>query len=94
MPLLIALWKAKQKWVQAEAANAVISLDVEPQHSHDAIVAAGIVRVLITLLTTDEAALQLMAERSLKVLASGSQQSRDAIITAGALGTLGRLWLS
>ena len=64
------------------------------QQDPTAIIAAGVVPLLVALLRSDHAHVQKEAARALGTLADGSEQSEDAIISAGGVPLLVALFRS
>ena len=103
VPLLVASLSSHQSAEQQAATRALCNLatgtqpiditvlrtlTADSQQNRDAIVAAGVVPLLVALLGSDQPALQQQVSNALRCLTHGSQQIRDAIFAASAVPVL------
>lgn len=80
--------------VRQVAAKALKHLAKGSQQSKDAVIAAGALPLLVTMLRSDRPNVRDVAVGVLGCVANGSQQSKDAVVAAGALPLLIALSLS
>ena len=78
----------KVSYVQDVAAYALGNLAAGSQQNNDAVMAAGAVPVLVTMLRSHQPKAQQIAAATLARFAKGSQHSSDAVIAAGAVPLL------